>query len=621
MKVSIKSENEDTFVVGGYGIIWDSTDLHGEHFSRDTDFELDWIPNKKVLYDHGQNEYAKGVIGLARNDRIVADDVGLFIEAEISKSHKYSQAIRKLVEAGVIGYSTGTVPQLMERSGNKIVKWPLVEISLTSTPAEHKTLGVKEIEEFAKIYEELNSFVNDAGVESSPASKTGETNTAQKQDDSATQNKIDSVNITESEEKQMSDVNVNTGAGRPESLEEAQKMINESLSNVTAKFEKAVGDLSGKQHEELDAINTKIESIISFLENSGTKAGYVTQDGGNADKSIKSFADFLVSVKRNDATRLKNLYHSTKDLGEDSGASGGYLVPAEYEETLLQMASMNNPVTQRVRRIPVMRASGSWPALDQYITPTAGSGATAFAGGVTSAVTPAGSALTETEPSFNLIEWRLNKVGGFTEVDNELIEDSPFAIEALLTGLFSVAISAKNERNILRGSGVGEPLGILNAAAAIGVSPSTDNTFSWVDVAAMYSRFLSAGGTPVWLVHPGVWPDIMTMEIGSNGAAAWTANMQGPAGNNINGYSILTSEHLPQDDNAGDVLLADLSAYLLFEKRGIMIAFSEHAAFVNEKGTWRFSQRTDGKPWLKSAVTLADPQGSYTVSPFVYHND
>jgi hypothetical protein len=51
------------------------------------------------------------------------------------------------------------------------------------------------------------------------------------------------------------------------------------------------------------------------------------------------------------------------------------------------------------------------------------------------------------------------------------------------------------------------------------------------------------------------------------------------------------------------------------------VAFSEHAAFTTDKGTWRFTKRLDGQPWLSGAITLADPQGSYTVSPFVYHND
>ena len=102
------------------------------------------------------------------------------------------------------------------------------------------------------------------------------------------------------------------------------------------------------------------------------------------------------------------------------------------------------------------------------MTPVAGSGQTAAAAGVTAAMTQAGATFTETEPKFSMLNWRLAKIGGLTEVENELVEDSPFAIEALLRGLFAVAIAAKNERNILRGTGVGEPLGILNAPAAIG---------------------------------------------------------------------------------------------------------------------------------------------------------
>jgi hypothetical protein len=36
---------------------------------------------------------------------------------------------------------------------------------------------------------------------------------------------------------------------------------------------------------------------------------------------------------------------------------------------------------------------------------------------------------------------------------------------------------------------------------------------------------------------------------------------------------------------------------------------------------WRFKKRLDGQPWLLNAITLADPQGSFTQSPFVYLND
>ena len=73
-----------------------------------------------------------------------------------------------------------------------------------------------------------------------------------------------------------------------------------------------------------------------------------------------------------------------------------------------------------MQRVPVARESGTYPALDQYFTPTAGSGATAFAGGVTAAFTAPGAAFTETQPAFSTLNWRLNKVGGYTEVENRI---------------------------------------------------------------------------------------------------------------------------------------------------------------------------------------------------------
>jgi len=219
-----------------------------------------------------------------------------------------------------------------------------------------------------------------------------------------------------------------------------------------------------------------------------------------------------------------------------------------------------------------------------------------------------------------MIQWNINKIGGFTNVENELMMDSPQSIEVLLTQLFGLAVRAKTEHYVLRGTGAGEPLGILNATPAVSVTVDTDNTFAWADATEMLSRFKSVGGSPVWVIHPGIWPDIGDFET-SSGGGVFQANMQAALGNNLLGFPILQSEHLPQDDNAGCVLLADFSGYYLFERAGISIAFSEHAAFTTDKGVWRFTQRLDGQPALKSAITLADPQGSYTVSPFVYLND
>ncbi len=52
--VSIKSQDEKTAVVQGWGVIFDGEDLEGETFTKDTEFDLDYVPVKRVYYDHRQ---------------------------------------------------------------------------------------------------------------------------------------------------------------------------------------------------------------------------------------------------------------------------------------------------------------------------------------------------------------------------------------------------------------------------------------------------------------------------------------------------------------------------------------------------------------------------------------
>jgi HK97 family phage major capsid protein len=209
------------------------------------------------------------------------------------------------------------------------------------------------------------------------------------------------------------------------------------------------------------------------------------------------------------------------------------------------------------------------------------------------------------------------------EVSNELLEDAAFAIDTLLTRLFRLSMAARHERNIIRGTGVAEPLGILNSSAAVGVAVDTDNAFVLADALEMLTRFRSVGGAPVWIIHSSVWAEIGAMQT-SAGGQGFINNLGDGLGTRLLGYPIVVSEHMPgkiSGTGYDRAILADLSAYLWFQRRDISIAFSEHAAFTTGKGTFRFDQRVDGKPWLRTAITDANPQGSFTVSPFVYLND
>ena len=574
MQLTIKElTSEGDLILEGYGVMFDVQDLEGEFFTKETNFYLENFERLPVLYGHNQKEI-RGVIGKATVEKV--DDVGILFNIIIDRASRYKELVKKLVEMGKLGLSSGTAEQFFSKEANMIKEWGLVELSLTETPAEPRTiLTLEEVAKIKQIEEEILQGSSEEGVETSEELSVEETEFVK--------------DVIEFNEIKV------IGGNKMEDVKEG--------GNV--------------EDSRMKTIENALERIMGIIENTPAgKAGYVTSDGGTADKHIKSFGDFLVAVRRNDDERLTKVYGTMKDLGESPGSAGGYLVPTEYGSQLIQAAAFENPVYSRVQRIPVMRESGTYPALDQYFTPVAGSGQTAFAGGVKASFTDAGAEFTETQPAFSTLNWRLNKMGGVTEVENELIEDSPFAIEALLRGLFQVAISARNERNILRGSGVGEPLGILNAASAIGVSDNTTGSFKWEDVGAMYARFKGMGGSPVWVIHPSVWPKIMTMNNSSVSVVQTNLNSGTP--NTINGFPVITSEHLPQIGNNGSVLLADLTAYVMFEKAGLSISYSEHVGFKRDVGVWKFRIRNDGKPWLQAPVILSDNQGSYSVSPFVF---
>ena len=142
----IKSLTDDTATVAGYGVIYGGADLEGEWFGPDTDFMLDLAPTKLVLYDHSLGD-VKHAIG--KTSLVEPDEFGIWIEAELDRNKSYVNMVLQLVEKGALGWSSGSVGHLTRRNGKSITQWPIVELSLTPTPAEPRTLGVELIKSLA----------------------------------------------------------------------------------------------------------------------------------------------------------------------------------------------------------------------------------------------------------------------------------------------------------------------------------------------------------------------------------------------------------------------------------------------------------------------------------------
>ena len=102
--------------IGGYLLVWGESrqrDLQGEYFTPETDVGLDWYEQRPVLYHHGLDGALKAaVIGVI--DTLRPDEIGLWAEAQLDLHKRYVRAVQRLVDQGVLSWSSGSLPHLVE---------------------------------------------------------------------------------------------------------------------------------------------------------------------------------------------------------------------------------------------------------------------------------------------------------------------------------------------------------------------------------------------------------------------------------------------------------------------------------------------------------------------------
>lgn len=141
MNIAVKmADGADDTIEGlavPYGGVHGGRDVEGEFFTKSTDLALTWFgPGERpMLYHHGLDADA-GMSVVGRVGDYKATDTGLWAQAQLDRSSEYFDAIKKLVAAGKLYFSSGSMSHLAKRKkSGEITTWPWVELSLTPTPA------------------------------------------------------------------------------------------------------------------------------------------------------------------------------------------------------------------------------------------------------------------------------------------------------------------------------------------------------------------------------------------------------------------------------------------------------------------------------------------------------
>lgn len=147
----------------------DHPDLYGDYFTKDTFYDVEPGDKVTLYYAHGMDPIlGKRVLG---KGIVNVDEVGLWVEAQLELRDEYERAIYSLAQKDVLGFSSGTLPFLVEYEEQDngtfwIKSWPIgKDASLTPCPAAGPHLTA--ISAVKASLERVRPSVEDAGDASS----------------------------------------------------------------------------------------------------------------------------------------------------------------------------------------------------------------------------------------------------------------------------------------------------------------------------------------------------------------------------------------------------------------------------------------------------------------------
>ena len=268
-------------------------------------------------------------------------------------------------------------------------------------------------------------------------------------------------------------------------------------------------------------------------------------------------------------------------VGTDS--EGGFLVPDEYERTLVQALQEENKLRSLCKVIRTSSGDRKIPLVASH--------------GTASWVDEEGL-IPESDDAFGLISLGAHKVASIIKVSDELLQDSVFDLESYIATEFARRVGDAEEAAFINGDGAGKPLGPLHDTngAAAGVTAASATAFTSDEIIDLvYSLKAPYRKRAIFLFNDQTIKALRKLKD-PQGQYLWQPSLQAGQPNTLLGYGYETSTHMPTiEAGAKPILFGDFSSYWIADRDGRSIQrLNELYAATGQIG-FRVTQRLDGR--------------------------
>lgn len=332
------------------------------------------------------------------------------------------------------------------------------------------------------------------------------------------------------------------------------------------------------------------------------------RSGADAERhGFKNFGEFAQVVKaaalKNETASQRMANVATTFSTEGIGVDGGFAVPPEFRREIAVKVMGEDSLISRTDRLTTSGNSLTLPKDESTPWQTSG--------GVLCFWESEAGQISQSKIALEQATIRLNKLTALVPVSEELLEDAP-GLEAYLRAKAPTKMNAKLNTAILSGTGVGQPLGLLNSPSLVTVAKEVSqvaDSIMFENIVKMESQFYNPNGGGVWLINQNCLPQLMGMKFDSGATSpvpVWLpANgLAGQRYSTLMGKPVIPLQACKTVGDLGDIILADMSAYMTCTKgQDVRVDVSMHLFFDQALTAFRFIMRVAGQPWWSNTIT------------------
>lgn len=324
-----------------------------------------------------------------------------------------------------------------------------------------------------------------------------------------------------------------------------------------------------------------------------SRRDYRSLFAGQGDRAeFNSLGDFLSSI----VNRLKDPRLDKRAFIVKDATLGGFAVPELWTGQIFDAALEGEIVRSRCAIFPMDSEVLHVPCWDNSNHTTGN-----LYGGFTGVYLSEDTTADIQTGKLRSVTLKSKKLGIFTEISREAAT-SAVSLEAQLRTKLVSAVSFYMDKDLLAGSGVNQPQGILNSPSVINVARATANQIAYSDIYGLYSRLYPAcQNNAVWIMSNSALPQLLNMTVASE--LVFVNGIASSMPLTLFGRPILFTEKTPSLGSRGDVMLCDLSQYALGLRQELLVETSNAPGWQRDTISLRCIIRFDGASLWQNAIT------------------